>query len=238
MKTPLRPAAPGCNLRPLRAGLPIYRSDALTGLDAPTRRRIDGLGLTTLIDLRHRHETKAWPCDLASAPGISYQRVDLSGGLRAPSGELIGAATAIRSLSDFYLALLQRGHRELAETLNLILGSPGPVLFHCAAGKDRTGVVAALVLGLLGASDEEILTDYLETKERIGPLLPFLSAGLDLQKAGPGAQAFLDTEREFLEPSLRWLGDQGGVEAYVTRTLGLEPAEIDRWRRRFMAEKA
>lgn len=233
----MRPAAPGCNLRPLRPGLPIYRSDALTGLSADERSRVDALGLTTLIDLRHRHEIEAWPCDLSAVPSVDYRWVDLSGGLRSADGSVVGGSTPIRSLADLYLALLTRCTVDLRTVVEAVVKAPGPVLFHCAAGKDRTGVVAALVLGLLGASDEDILADYLATGPAIGPLLPFLRAGLDLQKAGPGAEAFLETKREFLDPALDFLAAQGGIEAYVVGTLGIPGQALVDWRSRITAER-
>jgi protein tyrosine/serine phosphatase len=64
-------------------------------------------------------------------------------------------------LADRYVEMLATGGDAIARTL-LLLGDPAslPLVFHCAAGKDRTGVVAAMVLSLLGVSDDDIASDY------------------------------------------------------------------------------
>ena len=65
------------------------------------------------------------------------------------------------------MMMLDRGSNAYASALRVVAGSEAPVVFFCAAGKDRTGVFAALVLGLLGVSDEDIVTDYALTHDVI-----------------------------------------------------------------------
>src|SRR5690606_32034702 len=73
--------------------------------------------------------------------------------------DLVAGASAAEFLRDRYLDMIVEGGGSLARAVELI--SDGhPALFHCAAGKDRTGVLAAVILGLLDVPDEEIAGDY------------------------------------------------------------------------------
>jgi len=226
---PTRPATPGCNLRPIAPGL--YRGDGPTGLSPDGRSRLDALGLAAVIDLRSPVERQEAPCDWDGAPGVQYHAVDLSGGLRRRPGGQLG--TDLPTLAHLYVALLDRCTPELATIFRLMLQAPGPVLFHCSAGKDRTGVVALLALGLLGASESQIQADYLATRAAIGPLLPFLAAGPSIRAQGPRGYRFLHTDPAFLEAALDWIRHAGGFEGYATKNLGLDPGEISEFRRRY-----
>ncbi len=68
-------------------------------------------------------------------------------------------------LADLYRSMLATSAHRFAEAVHLIARAEGPVVFYCAAGKDRTGLVAALVLGLLGVDDRDICEDYAATGE-------------------------------------------------------------------------
>jgi hypothetical protein len=92
--------------------------------------------------------------------------------LRESGGEALAApAPAGDELSERYLWYLESGGQALADAL-MVLSEPAsyPCVFHCAAGKDRTGVLAALVLDALGVDAEVIVADYLLTAERM-PLI-------------------------------------------------------------------
>jgi protein-tyrosine phosphatase len=217
MNQTIKPAAPGCNLRDLTGRGRIFRSDALTGLGPEARTRVDGLGLRTVVDLRHDRERREFPCDLATAPGVDYRPIDLTGGI---------SFEAIRDLGDLYVALLKEAAPRLSEAVRLVMGSEGPALFHCAAGKDRTGVVALLILGLLGADEATIEADYLATGPAIVPILPFLRAGLNVEQLGPGALGFLDTKPEFIRAALDTIRGFGGFEAYARTQMGWTDADI------------
>lgn len=223
-------SAAGCNLRELGASR-LYRSDAPAGLSVEVRRAFDSLGLTTVVDLRTEGERVRLPCDLASDPRIDYRAVDLNAGLGGRDGSAWDG-TGITSLDQLYVAFLDRCAAELAAVVRILMEADGPALFHCAAGKDRTGVVAMLVLGLLGAGDGAILDDYLATKAALAPLMPQLASAPDIQAAGPAGLAFLDTKPEFLQAALNRVHAAGGFAAYAADSLGLTPEEIAAFRRR------
>jgi protein-tyrosine phosphatase len=133
----------------VRSGL-LYRSDSL-GYATPddATRLVDDLGLATVIDLRGPQEVER----LGRGPLQSTDVVYVS----APIVDVTGS----EDLAKHYLAMLDEKGEVLARMIRL-LSDPGalPAVFHCEAGCDRTGVLAAAVLSLLGVRDEEIAEDY------------------------------------------------------------------------------
>jgi protein-tyrosine phosphatase len=112
-----------------------------------------------------------------------------------------------------------------------------PLLFHCAAGKDRTGVAAAVLLGLLGVADETILDEYEQTSiqstpRRLDALRPLLAEhGIDEERIRPLLQA----RRPVLARALAHLHDEwGSFEDYAVRVVGVTPDVPTRLRHRLL----
>ena len=144
----------------------LFRSDALHRLSAEDVERVHDLGITTLIDFRTTHEVEAAGLGGIAAVEAEHLHLPTFDTTRPMTedddvvGALIDAATA-------YEMMLDRGRVAYAGALRAVADSADPVVFFCAAGKDRTGVFAAIVLGLLGVSDDDIVADYTLTGEVI-----------------------------------------------------------------------
>jgi len=113
-------------------------------------------------------------------------------------------------------------HR-FAEFFALLLESNEPTVFHCTAGKDRTGFAAALVLRAIGATQDEVMRDYLLTNERLAPVAVANSTWALPPQA---AKVLYGVRPEFLQAAFdeieaRW----GGVEGYLRDGLGLGERE-------------
>lgn len=124
-------------------------------------------GVMTVIDLRAEVEIKREPVDLYAGAGIRYLNVPFIGGdiQQEPEPEFIGRFTC---MGEFYLQLMQdTGYRERIIKALEIIAEPDnhAVLFHCAVGKDRTGILAAFIYSILGVADEDIIDDYTETSK-------------------------------------------------------------------------
>lgn len=121
-------------------------------------------GLASVLDLRSDTEIKEEMVKLLSEGGIRYHNVPLITGGRGPgSDDEDELFTRFTNMGEFYMFLL--GHEDfsekLAQALEIIANSENhPILFHCTVGKDRTGILAAAVLNILGVADEDIITDY------------------------------------------------------------------------------
>ena len=159
----------------------LYRSDALHQLTPADLDVLRGLGLRTVVDLRTEREVhRSGPGPLVAEGVDVHHLAVVKEGVRgegAPDGTEPGEAVAAPApagddLAERYLWYLEVGGDAIARALALF-AEPGrlPVVFHCAAGKDRTGVLAAIVLELLGVDRAAIVADYVITAERLQVLL-------------------------------------------------------------------
>lgn len=208
----------------------VFRSDSLSGLTAADVEHLrDAIGVRTVIDLRAPHEV----ADYGHGPLSAHVRqlhIPIVDSTRepAPSRRERRKAAEFHTLDQIYLFMLaEYGHR-FAEVLRVVADAPGqPVVFHCAAGKDRTGLTAALVLALCGVANDAIAADFAFTETR----MPMIVARHHERAAGPGspvevagqqygAQAL--TMRTVLTEIER---EHGSVEGYV-RSTGFESDAI------------
>jgi protein tyrosine/serine phosphatase len=173
------PAEGGARTLPGR----LIRSDNLQDLSpADIARLVDEHGLTTVIDLRTPNEVKQeGPAPLTAIGSVrhvhlsvlpeSLGNTDASSEALATNRERARERDASDLMRSFYLGYLEDRPENIVEALRTIAGAPGAALVHCAAGKDRTGVVVALALTAVGVPREEVVADYVATGERIGQIL-------------------------------------------------------------------
>jgi len=160
------PAAGGATVRPGR----LFRSDALHRLTDDDVDALTGLGVRTLLDLRSEREVEESGVGPLREHGVRHRHLpltaDASGNERGfPNGPM----------EELYVRFLDEGRpaiRAVFETLSE--EETYPAVVHCAAGKDRTGIVVALVLRAVGVPDDEIVADYALTDE----CMPAMIAGM------------------------------------------------------------
>jgi protein-tyrosine phosphatase len=225
----------------------LLRSDNLQDLSpADIVKLVDGIGLTTVIDLRSTAEVESeGPSPLDAVPAV--RRVHLS---VLPEGgkntDVAADALLLKRERDrsrypddvrcgHYLGYLEDRPESVVGALRAIAGSPGASIVHCAAGKDRTGVVAALTLTVAGVPAEEVIADYAATGERMDAILARLAGtrtyASDI-KDTPREQhaAPPETMKAFLEQlDARY----GGAAGYLARH-GFGPDDIQRLRARLL----
>jgi protein-tyrosine phosphatase len=143
----------------------IYRSGELrhkTASDVTQLKQITGIN--TVLDLRGKPEIDQSSVALLSQNGIKYFNIPLESreGGPTPDSENI-LFNRFSNMGEFYLSLMRQDifAKRLVDALEVI-GNPHnlPVLFHCAVGKDRTGILSATVLSILGVADKDIVMDY------------------------------------------------------------------------------
>jgi protein-tyrosine phosphatase len=161
----------------------LLRSDNLQDLTpADIKLLVDDIGLTTVIDLRSPAEVEAeGPGPLTRVESVRHDHLsvlpeagtatDVAGAALASRKDEARSRYADDLRVGYYLGYLEdRGDRVVA-ALRSIEQAPGAALVHCAAGKDRTGVVVALALKAVGVRDDAIVADYVATGERIEAIL-------------------------------------------------------------------
>jgi protein-tyrosine phosphatase len=129
----------------------LYRSESVAYLsEADAAHLVDEVGLATVVDLRGEREVARWGRGLLGERSLRYVHVPITDVTRG-----------LGNMSTYYIDMLTRRADDMVGLLRRLL-EPGalPAVVHCEAGCDRTGVVAATVLGLVGVPDEAIITDY------------------------------------------------------------------------------
>lgn len=144
----------------------LFRSDALHRLTISDAAKVRALGVTTIIDFRTAHERETSGQGGIEHLGAEHVHLPTIDTTRSISDDEAVARSLITA-ADAYSMMLERGSGAYASALRRVADSESPVVFFCAAGKDRTGVFAAVVLGLLGVSDDDIVADYALTAEVI-----------------------------------------------------------------------
>ncbi|NTY01852.1 tyrosine-protein phosphatase [Deinococcus sp. JMULE3] len=140
-----------------RRSLPgLSRSDTLSRLTPDGRRDLKALNFSRIIDLRSRTERAADPPPFLGHP--AYLNLPLLPWRHRAFNE---ASAAARTNADHMTAMLDHAPNQIVTVLGAILDAPpGPVLIHCHAGKDRTGLIAALCSELAGQTRDQTAADY------------------------------------------------------------------------------
>ncbi len=144
-----------CKVGVTRFGV-FLRSDNPLALTPEDFDALQRYGIANSLDLRSEAERKNEPSSLHTCTAFSTFHVSLSDVLAIPNYE----GDTPGSMAGLYLSLLDTCGTQLAEVLRILLHTSGGTLYHCAVGKDRTGVVSMLLLALVGVSEEDIVADY------------------------------------------------------------------------------
>jgi protein-tyrosine phosphatase len=209
----------------------VVRTDNLSRLTVSGRASLVDYGVESIIDLRRPDELAEYPNPFAE-PGdhdISYTNVSLVDPAKS-------APENFTTLANDYKRILDSFAPAMAEIIQVIAGAPeGPVLIHCMAGKDRTGMVAAILLDLAGVARETIAEDYALTAERLRPLeREWLENGPGEREERAAQQARFEPRAEVMLEVLSHLDQRyGGVEPYLLRA-GVTPEDIARIRARLV----
>ncbi|AEG92383.1 tyrosine-protein phosphatase [Ramlibacter tataouinensis] len=207
----------------------LFRSDHLGALTPEDCRQIEALGVRRVLDFRGGQERLSAACAL---PGVAVHSLAIEPTIVQVLTDLVAAghrltpADIVAHMQDTYRGFVRHSTPRFAEFFDHLLESDQPTVFHCTAGKDRTGFAAALVLHALGASREEVMRDYLLTNQR---LKPPTGAGLGL--APEVAAVLWGVQPEFLQAAFEAVeSDFGSLDAYLRDGLGLGPARRERLR--------
>jgi len=212
----------------------LFRSDHLAGLSAADHGQIQALGIGRSFDFRGAQESWAQAYQLphtlrhslAIEPTLlQYLQTQVQSGRSITVDD---AADAMRATYQDYV----RHHSDrFAQLFAHLLAHDAPLVFHCTAGKDRTGLAAALVLSALGVSQADIVQDYVLTNA-LYRHPPGATTAL-----GPEVMAMLWRVREdFLHSAFGAINaDHGSMARYLEVRLGLDPNALERLRHLYLS---
>lgn len=202
------PAADGCTTR----WLTLFRSGRLNAPESV--RRLADMGVRTVVDLRGDGEIARMPDACAEWPGVAYRHIPLTPAHIRTNGD---RPANLEEQNERYL---EESSRQIARVLQ-VLAQPNafPAVVHCTAGKDRTGLIIALLLALVGVPDDVIADDYVLSLRHAAPVLKALRiegtvSGWDMEHL----ERMLECRREVMTHTLDVLRRRhGGVERYLSQ---------------------
>jgi protein-tyrosine phosphatase len=211
----------------------VFRSDALHHLtDDDVAQLREELRLGDVIDLRSSAELRSEGRGALAAEAMRFHHYPLFDGdapKTVPAPEM--------TLIDRYFLLAEFAKRPIAKVITALADTDAPAVYHCAAGKDRTGVVSAILLGILGVPDEIIVADYAATQENLDAIIERLMSTEGYQtmlSALPPdtLHAEPQTMLAFLE---RMTAAYGSMQAYA-ESAGVTGASLARLRDRLVTD--
>ncbi len=207
----------------------FLRADSTAGLTPQDCERLKGAGLALVVDLRSAREAQLEPSAFIQDGGVPVVGIPLLDHIQSAKAQ----TEFPESLGEMYCQLLDTGRGEFGQIFSLFARTQGLILFHCTAGKDRTGVVSMLLLELAGVSREQIILDYLLTEER---LLPVLQGQLQkIRKMGLNPPEYLlHATREDIGTALDHLAHGYGSAREYLLGCGVTGEELSAILRRFV----
>jgi len=227
----------------------LYRSGDPSRISEGGKEALRALGVAKVFDLRSKSEIESYKSATPGIEGVEIVHCPLSD---KEHYDPVALAQRLQSFhvdekeafAKLYAEILESGGPAYATILKHLRDEPEkPCLIHCTAGKDRTGIFAAVVQKLLGARDEDIIADYHLTTIGLQPLIPLLTARFLAQETyRDNWQGFLNmgsAKRETMQETLRMIdGKYGGVEGYIKTWTKLTDEDIEKIRKNLIVSRA
>ena len=213
----------------------VFRSDHLAGLTDADVARLQALGVRHSLDFRGVAEFTTTPYDI---PGVQRVALTIEPTVIARMQALVAQGIVptteetVELMRETYRDFVNRNAGTYGRFLKHLLEQPTPQVFHCTAGKDRTGFAAALLLSALGVDQATIEHDYLLTNQLYRR---------DPQLEGKGhphvMQVLWQVQPAFLHAAFEAVDTQhGGMQNYLHGAIGLSPQEVTELRRRLLED--
>lgn len=206
----------------------LFRSATLNDLSIDNQNILIGNNIKTIVDLRGSDERKAKPDTKIN--GIDNISVPLS--VIGDAKPIVYRGLELPDLIDCYHQLVAVELKDAwSKIFDLLLNSKGGILFHCSQGKDRTGVVAAMILTALGVDKETIFKDYLLTNEK-----PVFFGNQDMPKEVQEILAdYFSAKKEYLEASFEYIDKTyGSFNEFLKKVCSLDENKLIKLKEKYL----
>ena len=213
----------------------VFRSDHLAGLTDADVARLQALGVRHSLDFRGEAECRATPYAIAGVERVALTiEPTVIARMQALVAQGIVPTTeeTVDLMRETYRDFVNRNADTYGRFLKHLLAQPTPQVFHCTAGKDRTGFAAALLLSALGVDKATIEHDYLLTNQ-----LYRRDARLEGQGHPHVMKVLWQVQPEFLHAAFEAVDTQhGGMSDYLHGAIGLTPQELTELQRMLLED--
>ena len=201
----------------------FLRSDALSSLTEADVEFLRGYGVRLVLDLRDPDEVVAQP-DVPLGDDVRIQNVPLLAFDISRKEELAKRFAVEQPTYEFFYGMILDNHEGIGRCMRLVAEAPQDVcvLFHCAVGKDRTGVLAMLLMALAGCDKWDCVANYVPTRVNLIRHEWFAAYWDDGDPAAP----LNDSPAHAMEHAWDMVQEAGGIVAYL-RSCGLSYEEIE-----------
>ncbi len=213
----------------------VYRSDHLARLSAADHRRLLALRVTRCVDLRGHLEREVTPYHL---PGAEQEHLAIEPTVLVrlremkARGQQPNHAEAVELMRETYRAFVRQQGLVFGRLLTRIGDHDEALVFHCTAGKDRTGMAAALLLEILGVHRDDVMEDYLLTN-----LLYRRDHHLVEEAPAEVLDVLWKVQPDFLHAAWRCIDEEfGGLENYLRGPVNMSPEGVHRLREKLLGE--
>lgn len=215
----------------------FIRAGNLDKIPPESERQLTQYGVKTVIDIRDEWEAEHYPNVFAKSTDVSYRNLPLIGDALSNDKSWQSESEQYIQLHDLYIQYLERCKTQIGAIFTALAESESAVVFHCHAGKDRTGIIAALLLSSVDVPDKPVALDYSLSSQQISHLIEewrayALQHGRDMVQFEHQAAS----EPETIFKMLHYLrANYEDVPCYL-RACGVTDHLISRLRGRFIEE--
>ena len=217
----------------------LYRSGVMSKIDPSEIATLKSLGIVSICDLRTTRERARRPTTWHEGSQVEMLTRDYEmsvGVLKNLIAEGKGSAEAVAEhMHVIYRDLLEEQAESYTALFRRLAEGRTPLVFNCAAGKDRTGIAAALILSALGVSREDVMADYALTNQFVDGLLDLMRQDEDFSgwfgEQPDSAYPLLRAEPIYLDGMFEELEQRyGGLQPYLADILRISEAEVEAMR--------
>lgn len=232
------PFAGGLNIRELggyvnEEGIPLkthklLRGDDLSNLTEDGMKQLQEYGVQICIDLR-RYEEKKELDPFYKSNTLVYHSIPINGevNMQSAPGDL---------LYDLYICFLEKHREKLLRELRIIAAEESGIIFHCTAGKDRTGVTAMLILSICGVAKEQIIADYEPSEKNIAKQVEKQKQQLEEAGIKGVREELFESKADTMRRTLEYLAEKYDGPVNYLRKIGLTELEIEQIRKKMLED--